>query len=95
MIRPPLAGSGWFAASACCKPNIHRDLRIAIDGVRIETAETFAIDWVKVRNDRLFDGDGKRNEQYYGFGEDILAVADGTVTYVHDGMPDETPFVLM
>ena len=87
VIRPPLEGNSWFAASACCKPNIHRDLRIAIDGVRIETAETFAIDWVKVKNDRIFDGDGKRVEQYYGFGEDIFAVADGTVVYVHDGMP--------
>jgi hypothetical protein len=65
--------------------------REQIDGVRIETAETFAIDWVKVKNDRLFDGDGKRIAQYYGFGEDVLAVADGTVVYVHDGMPDETP----
>jgi hypothetical protein len=90
VIRSPVEGSGWLAASACCKPNIHRDLRIAIDGVRIETAETFAIDWVKVKNDRLFDGDGKRNEQYYGFGENVFAVADGTVVYVHDGMPDET-----
>ena len=68
---------------------------VAIDGVRIETAETFAIDWAKVKNDRLFDGDGKRVEQYYGFGEDVLAVADGTVVYIHDGMPDETPSVLM
>src|SRR5215471_13834811 len=95
VIRPPVEGNGWLATSACCKPNIHRDLRIAIDGVRIETAETFAIDWVKVKNDRIFDGDGKRVEQYYGFGEDVLAVADGTVVYIHDGMPDETPFVLM
>lgn len=94
-LRPPLKGKGWLASSACCKPNIHRDLRIAIDGVRIETAETFAVDWVKVENDRLFDGDGKRDEQYYGFGADVLAVADGTVVYTHDGMPDETPSVLM
>ena len=59
-------------------------------GVRIETAETFAVDWAKVKNDRIFDGDGKRVEQYYGFGEDVLAVADGTVVSMHDGMPDET-----
>src|SRR5215467_8826974 len=95
VIRPPLKGNGWLATSACCKPNVHRDERIAIDGVRIETGETFAVDWAKVKNDRLFDGDGKRVEQYYGFGEDVLAVADGTVAYTHDGMPDETPFVLM
>src|SRR6516164_7296456 len=95
VIRPPLKGNGWLATTACCKPNVHRDERIAIDGVRIETGETFAVDWARVRNDRLFDGDGKRVEQYYGFGEDVLAVADGTVVSIHDGMPDQTPFVFM
>jgi hypothetical protein len=95
VIRPPLKGNGWLATSACCKPNVHRDERVAIDGVRIETGETFAVDWAKVRDDRLFDGDGKSVEQYYGFGEDVLAVADGTVVSIHDGMPDQTPFVLM
>jgi hypothetical protein len=95
VIRPPLKGNGWLVTTACCKPNVHRDERVAIDGVRIETGETFAVDWAKVKNDRLFDGEGKRVEQYYGFGEDVLAIADGTVVYVHDGMPDETPFVFM
>src|SRR5262245_63834398 len=70
VIRPPLKGNGWLATTACCKPNIHRDERIAIDGVRIETGETFAVDWARVKNDRLFDGDGKRVEKYYAFGED-------------------------
>ena len=65
VIRPPLKGKGWLATTACCKPNVHRDLRIAIDGLRLETAETFAIDWAEVKNDRLFDRDGKRVEQYH------------------------------
>jgi hypothetical protein len=95
VIRPPVGGDGWLAGAACCKPNVHRDERIAIDGARIVTAETFAVDLVKVRNDRIFDGDGKAVEQYYGFGEDVLAIADGTVVSVHDGLSDQTPFVLM
>ena len=95
VIRPPLVGDGWLATSACCKPNVHRDERIAIDGVRIETGETFAVDWGRVKDERLFDGDGKKVEQFYGFGEDVLAVADGAVVSVHDGMPDQPPFVLM
>jgi hypothetical protein len=95
VIRPPVKGDGWLAGAACCKPNVHRDERIAIDGSRIATAETFAVDLVKVRQDRIFDGDGKAVEQYYGFGESVLAVADGTVVSVHDGMSDQTPFVLM
>jgi hypothetical protein len=95
VLKPPLKGDGWLVTSGCCKPNVHRDERIAINGARIETAETFAVDWAKLKNDRLFDGDGKRAEQYYGFGQDVLAVADGTVVSVHDGMPDQTPFVFM
>jgi Peptidase family M23 len=94
-IRPPLTGNGWLATSACCKPNVHRDERIAIDGRRIETGETFAVDWARVRKDRLFDGDGKKAEDFYGFGEDVLAVADGVVVGVRDGMADQTPFVAM
>jgi Peptidase family M23 len=91
VIRPPLRGDGWLVSSGCCKPNIHRDLRIAIDGTRIETAETFAIDWAKVRNGRIFDGDGSKVEQHYAFGEDVLAVADGTVVSIQDGKPETTP----
>src|SRR5215469_2029697 len=35
VIKSPLSGNGWLAAAGCCKPNIHRDLRMAIDGRRI------------------------------------------------------------
>jgi Peptidase family M23 len=91
VIKPPVTGEGWLVSSGCCKPNIHRDLRIAIDGVRIETAETFAIDWAKVKNGRIFDGDGSKVEQHYAFGEEVLAVADGTVVSIQDGKPETTP----
>ena len=95
LIKPPVTGEGWLVSSGCCKPNIHRDLRIAIDGVRIETAETFAIDWAKVKNGRIFDGDGSKVEQHYAFGGDVLAVADGTVVSIQDGKPETTPNVAM
>ena len=32
VIRPPVKGDGWLAGAACCKPNVHRDERIAING---------------------------------------------------------------
>jgi len=95
VIKSPLSGNGWLAAAGCCKPNIHRDLRMAIDGRRIETGETFAIDWNRAKNDKIYAGDGKTVEQHFAFGQDALAVADGTVVSTHDGMPDETPFLLM
>lgn len=36
-------------------------------------------------------GDGKRNEDYFVYGQDVLAVADGVVTMVVDGIPDNDP----
>jgi hypothetical protein len=93
VIKPPLKGEGWLVSSGCCKPNLHRDLRVAADGVRIATPEAFDIDWAKLRGTRIFDGDGSNNEQHYAFGEDVQAVADGTVVSVQEGKPDATPNV--
>jgi len=94
-IKPPLAGDGWLATAGCCTPNVHRDLRIAIDGRRIETAETFAVDWARVKNGRIYDGSGAKVEQHYAFGADVLAVANGTIVSVRDGMPEEIPLQAM
>jgi hypothetical protein len=94
-IKPPVRGEGWLVSMGCCKPSLHRDLHIAIDGTRIETAETFAIDWAKVKNNRLFDGNGSKVEQHYAFGEDVFAVADATIVSIQDGKPDATANILM
>ena len=95
VIKPPVKGEGWLVSSGCCEPNIHRDLRVAIDGVRIETAETFAIDWNRIKDGKIYDGDGKKLEQHYAFGEEVFAVADGTVVSIQDGKQETTPNFLM
>jgi hypothetical protein len=76
--------------TACCGPNPHRDLRRAVDGLRIETHETFAVDWGRVRGNKTFEGDGSTNEQSYAYGAAVLAVADGTVVFAQDGEPEQT-----
>lgn len=91
-IGAPPRGRGWVATSACCTPNVHRCLRLAAGGTRWATAETFAVDWAKSQGDRLYDGSGTENAQFYGFGADVLAVADATVVAVSDGVPESTPF---
>lgn len=92
VIAPPLAGDGWLATSACCSPNVHRDLRLAADGLRMATAEVFAVDWARVEQNRVYEGDGRANEMFYGFGADVLAVADGTVVAAQDGVEESIPF---
>ncbi len=49
------------------------------------------IDWAKVKNGKIFDGDGGKNEQHYAFEQDVLAVADGIVVSIQDGKPETTP----
>jgi biotin carboxyl carrier protein len=91
VIKPPVKGDGWLSTSACCTPNVHRDLRVAVNGRRIETPETFAVDWALLKGDRVYEGDGSRNDQFYVYGADVYAVANGTVVSVQDGKPDAAP----
>jgi Peptidase family M23 len=92
IIAAPLKGQAWLNANSCCVPDLpHRSGRVAVGGNSIKKFEEFAIDWVLTRNGRIFDGDGARNEQWYGFGADVLAVADGSVASVFDGMPNQVP----
>ena len=53
--------------------------------------ETFAIDWMLLHDGKSFAGDGSQREQYFAFGAEVLAVADGTVVAVQEGYAEETP----
>lgn len=91
VIAPPLRGTGWANANGCCDASAHRSARLAVDGSHLVTFELFAIDWIRLEGNRLFTGDGTRNEDYFAFGAEVLAVADGTVAFVRDGLPEDTP----
>jgi len=54
--------------------------------------QRFAFDIVKVGADgKSHKGDGKKNEDYYAFSQEIIAPADGVATYVVDGVQDNIP----
>jgi hypothetical protein len=91
VLAPPMRGEGWLNGNGCCEITQHRLVRVAADGSRYAKPETFAVDWVRLQDGRLFEGDGTRPEQYFAFGAELLAVADGTVVHVRDGMPEEAP----
>ena len=48
-----------------------------------------ALDFVQLVDGRGYHGDPKRAESWYGFGEPVLAPAEGTVVSVSDVHPDE------
>jgi hypothetical protein len=95
-LAPPFNGGTWLAGDGPVNDSNHRRAITAIDG-HTYSAERFAIDWVKVgpNGDSRHDGATRtKNEDWWGWGEPVLAVADGEITEVLDGIPDNTPRVL-
>lgn len=52
-----------------------------------------ALDILVWKNGATHRGDGSANEDYWAYGQPVLAPAAGTVVTVVDGLPDETPRV--
>lgn len=91
LITPPLRGDHWLAANGPSNTSGHRRALIPINGHAV-ISQRFAIDWVKLGNDgQTYHGDKLDNKNYYAFGSDALAVADGIVTEVKDGIPLNVP----
>lgn len=93
-LSPPFRGGNWVAADGPMNDSNHRRSIFAIDG-HIHSPERFAIDWVKVgpNNDSRHDG-SSQNANWWGWGEPVVAVADGEITEVVDEFPDNVPKVL-
>ena len=90
-ISSPLRGDHWLAGNGPSNSSGHRKALIPIDG-HAAIAQRFAIDWVKLRDDgKTFHDDEKDNKNYLAYGNDALAVADGVVTEVKDGIPENVP----
>lgn len=93
-LSPPFRGGVWLAGDGPANDSNHRRSIFAIDG-QIYSPERFAIDWAKIgANNDTRNGGSTRNENWWGWGEPLLAVADGDVTEAVDEFPDNTPRVL-
>jgi len=95
VIAPPVRGDNWVALNGCCEPGFpHRSSVMSVNG-KLNNSQRFAIDW-KRTNDagQFYAGDKTSNDSYIDYGADILAVADGTVVSILDGMADNAPGVL-
>jgi hypothetical protein len=91
ILGTPMRGGDWLAGSGPSNSSDHRRTLVPLNG-KIWISQRFAIDWVKVGpNGNTWHGDRGRNENFWGFGEPVLAVADGEVVTVSDSIPDNTP----
>ncbi|MFZ3218061.1 MAG: M23 family metallopeptidase [Candidatus Acidiferrales bacterium] len=91
MISSPLTGEDWAAGNGPSNTSPHRRALIPING-HAYISQRFAIDWVQVYPDgNTYKGDPSDNKNYRAYGAEIHAVADGVVTEVKDGIPQNTP----
>jgi len=92
VIGPPLAGKGWVAGDSCdTSKGAHRG---AVEPVndKLYISQRYAIDWVRLDdNGHYLHGDPTDVHSYSGYGDPILAVADGTVVETLNDMENAKP----
>jgi murein DD-endopeptidase MepM/ murein hydrolase activator NlpD len=87
-LAPPLRGGPWVAIYDASVPRGHRRVMFALDG-RARIPARFAIDWFKLdASGRHARGDAQQVANWLGYGEDVLAVADGTVVATRNDYPE-------
>jgi murein DD-endopeptidase MepM/ murein hydrolase activator NlpD len=91
VISSPLVGEDWVAGNGPSNTSLHRRSLIPISG-HAYISQRFAIDWVQAYADgKMYKGDPSDNKNYRAYGAEIHAAADGVVTQVGDGIPQNTP----
>jgi hypothetical protein len=91
VISSPLVGEDWVAGNGPSNTSVHRRALIPING-HAYISQRLAIDWVQAYPDgKMYKGDPSDNRNYRAYGAEIHAVADGVVTQVGDGIPQNTP----
>ena len=82
VIDPPLAGE-WTTVAGGRSVLLSHHYAPATPQVR------HALDFVRLVDGRGYEGDPQQPESWYGFGQPVLAPADGIVVSVNDIHPDE------
>lgn len=92
-IGAPLRGGSWVCANGPAYNTAHQYLSIWEGRVRI--AQRFGYDFKKVdTSGNVLPSpfpDEITNKMFYGYGAEVLAVADGVVAFVKDGIPENVP----
>ena len=90
VLGAPLRGGPWAAIHSPDWPRGHRRVLYTVDG-RARIPGRFAIDWVKLDDSgRTAKGDADVVGNAYGYGAEVLAVADAIVAATRDDVPEST-----
>jgi hypothetical protein len=91
IVSTPLRGSNWLAVNGLSNTSLHRKAALYFGG-RPYYPEIYAIDFLQMGKDgKTYKGDRHDNKSYHCYNQDILAVAEGRVALVQDGIPENVP----
>ena len=91
VISAPLGDGVWIAGNGPAGTSLHRRAAMLSGGLN-RIPERFAIDWMKLGNDgKPWHDDPKINANWYSYGVAVLAAADGVVSSIKDGIPENVP----
>lgn len=92
VFAPPATGENWVSAEACCNRSHHRRGPFTLGG-EYYLAQRFAIDFIQLDpNGLAFVGDPSDNNNWFVYGKELRAVADGVVVETLNTEPDITPY---
>ncbi|HEX8451986.1 MAG TPA: M23 family metallopeptidase [Longimicrobium sp.] len=93
VLGPPLRGGNWRCGNGLALSNGHAAL--VIRDSRMRVPQRFGCDFIRVDSTgnslpSPFPND-ITNEMFYGYGAEVLAVADGVIVSVQDGIAENVP----
>ncbi|WP_024796399.1 M23 family metallopeptidase [Tomitella biformata] len=95
VISPPLRGDNWVAQNGCCEIGFPHVMSLLPLSGQLADSQRFAIDWMRLDDQgRFYDGDRTKNESYQNYGQEIHAVADGTISATLDEVEANAPGIL-
>ena len=91
VVGPPLRGRNWVAVNTPHNAGGHRKFFLSVDGREV-VAQRFAIDFMRLGwSMKPLRGNPHDNTSYFAYGADVLATADGIVSSLYDGIPENVP----
>lgn len=91
VLSAPLRGERYIAADGCCDATRHTRAILPVNGQTF-VAQRYAIDYEQAdEQNRIFTGEASDPNSYVIFGQDVLAVADGTVVGTRNDLPEQVP----
>ena len=89
VLNTPLKGGPWVALYDPQMEHGHRTSIYTLNG-HARIPARFAIDWVRLNNDASHaQGDDSKISNWYGYGVDVLAVADAVVAEAMDDISED------